>query len=566
MKVLFVMNTPGFLRYYDETVDALLEHGHEVVLGFTDARLRADALQTLEGRARQPRLAGQMPARSDRWMRVATPVRELVDFVRYLDPRFARAQWLRDRRRLKLLDSPLLARHFGERDTLPAPAVRTLLSLLLACERAIPSSREIEDVLRREAPDVLLVSPLVNGASPQTDYVKSARALGIPSGVCVASWDNLTNKGLVRVLPDRLFVWNDAQRREAVELHRVPPKRVVVTGAQPFDRWFGRRPTADREEFCRRLGLDPGRPFVLFVGSTSNITDAAAEDCFAREWAGALRDVGVVIRPHPDRRGAWTTAELAGLEGAIVWPPERPNSVTPGARGEYFDSLYHAAAIVGINTSAMVEGAVIGRPVLTVRLPQFEQSQEGTLHFDHLLPENGGPLFVAYSFEEHVRQVADVIADPALAEARNAPFVASFIRPQGVDTPSNPVLVAGIEALRSITPAPTRPSVVLRSVLRGLTWRHERRERAQGARRDLKPLRRRVARMSGVLHAAAERAPGPTARVPLALDAAVWAALGRYERRLKRGLHQDKVARKDHRIRRRETASALKRRAGVRDE
>jgi hypothetical protein len=44
------MNPPGFLRYYDETLDLLLERGHEVVLGFTNAALRADALKILEDR------------------------------------------------------------------------------------------------------------------------------------------------------------------------------------------------------------------------------------------------------------------------------------------------------------------------------------------------------------------------------------------------------------------------------------------------------------------------------------------------------------------------------------
>ena len=32
----------------------------------------------------------------------------------------------------------------------------------------------------------------------------------------VLSWDNLTNKGLIRVQPDQVFVWNEAQKAEAV--------------------------------------------------------------------------------------------------------------------------------------------------------------------------------------------------------------------------------------------------------------------------------------------------------------------------------------------------------------
>src|SRR4030095_13968020 len=88
------------------------------------------------------------------------------------------------------------------------------------------------------------------------------------SALCVASWDNLTSKGLVRVLPDHVVVWNEAQKREATALHGVPADRVLVTGAQLFDRWFTMQPSRSREEFCRAAGLDPERPFLLYVGAS----------------------------------------------------------------------------------------------------------------------------------------------------------------------------------------------------------------------------------------------------------------------------------------------------------
>ena len=71
-------------------------------------------------------------------------------------------------------------------------------------------------------PDAVLVSDVVKHASGQVEYLKSARRLGIPAATCVASWDNLTNKGLLKYVPERVFVWNEIQRREAVELHGMP--------------------------------------------------------------------------------------------------------------------------------------------------------------------------------------------------------------------------------------------------------------------------------------------------------------------------------------------------------
>ena len=126
-------------------------------------------------------------------------------------------------------------------------------------EQAIPTSPEIDAYIRERAPDVVLATPVVNRASTQVEFLKSARRLGIPAGMLVASWDNLTNKGLLKLAPERVFVWNEIQVREAVELHGMPADRVVATGAQLFDRGSSGGPSTERAEFVRAPRPRSGR-------------------------------------------------------------------------------------------------------------------------------------------------------------------------------------------------------------------------------------------------------------------------------------------------------------------
>jgi hypothetical protein len=72
---------------------------------------------------------------------------------------------------------------------------------------------------------VVLITPLINLGSSQIEYQRAARRLGIPTALCVWSWDHLSSKALIRDAPDRVFVWNDVQRREALELHGLPADR-----------------------------------------------------------------------------------------------------------------------------------------------------------------------------------------------------------------------------------------------------------------------------------------------------------------------------------------------------
>ena len=96
------------------------------------------------------------------------------------------------------------------------------------CDRAIPLTKRVQRFVRDEHPDVVLVTPHLMPASTDVHYARSAAATGVPTAICVASWDNLSSKQLLRVVPDLVTVWNDTQKEEAVGLHGVPADRVVV--------------------------------------------------------------------------------------------------------------------------------------------------------------------------------------------------------------------------------------------------------------------------------------------------------------------------------------------------
>jgi hypothetical protein len=459
MKILFAMSSPEYLRFYDDTVRELARRGHEVLLAASLVRQgKPVRFDVIDG---EPRIAvaGLVPPRADRWTALAAAVRGTMDFVRYLDPDLAGATLLRARVKRQGLPSGL---QFLDRiGSLARPTVRRAMRALQAVERLIPPAPPLLEFLDRHRPDLVLVSPLVEPASDQVDLVRAAHARGIRTGALVASWDNLTNKGDLKVETGLVAVWNDAQRREAVTYHRVHEGRVAVTGAQPFDRWFDRRASRTRAAFCAAVGLPDDGPFVLFTGSSIFIARAEVEMPFVRDWIDALRASGdprvrglnVLVRPHPYNGRAWNPDVYAGMPGVTVWPRGGYDPVDEASRAGLFDSLFFCEAVVGINTSAMIEAAIVGRPVLSIETPQFAGTQNGTLHYRYLLPENGGFLRVAESFDAHVRQLGGVLADPAAARAELARFVGAFIRPQGLDVAAMPRLADAIER-HGASPAP----------------------------------------------------------------------------------------------------------------
>jgi hypothetical protein len=472
LRILFFVDRPGVLRQYSSLVTELAERGHDVHLALNE-RADSDRRQVVEdvvgSSARVTHDFAPARGARDGWRSIAWSVRALGDLARYTHPRYEDAPVLRERvtkKALGRLTKPTALEPVGRRmalrvarrlvSTTDAGLSERVIRAAARLEAAIPTCRGIDRYIREQAPDVVLVTSVVKVASPQVEFLKSARRVGVQAATCVASWDNLTNKGLLKFVPERVFVWNEVQRREAVELHGIPSERVVATGAQLFDPWFERRPSMTREEFVRRIGLDPGRPYVLFLGSSPFVTNHSDDEVrFVERWIeslrasddGQLRGLGVAIRPHPVGKG-WKHADLTRFENVVIWPLHSERPIKPEDQREFFDSLAHSAAVVGINTTAMIEAAIVGRSVLTVLAPEF--AQESTLHFHYLLEENGGFLHVASSLEEHTRQLADVLDEGAADAERRRRFVESFVRPHGLGRPATPILADAVEELAGV--------------------------------------------------------------------------------------------------------------------
>ena len=112
-----------------------------------------------------------------------------------------------------------------------------------------------------------------------------------------------------------MLVWNQAQKREAVDLHGIEPERVIVTGAQLFDRWFHKAPTRDRVAFAARVGLPRAEPFILFTGSSMFISAPDAEVAFVKRWIEALRasaGPGIAGDADPDPAASVQRMDLGG--------------------------------------------------------------------------------------------------------------------------------------------------------------------------------------------------------------------------------------------------------------
>jgi hypothetical protein len=458
--MLFLMRSPAYVRNFASVLRALGSRGYRTTVLFEQRKEGGDEAGlelmhqlcgeydslhyellpplplSLRGRLRKALAAGQ-------------------DYLRYFDQPYGDATKLRSRAVGRVP-------HGVERAlAVPLRRLPSLRRALVSAARRVDGWLGDDPGVRRQLearrPLVLIVTPLVQLRSRQSDWVRAARGLGIPTVLGVYSWDNLTNKGLMHAQPDRVLVWNEAQRRQAIELHGVAPDSIVVAGAWPYDHWFGWQASRSRAELCRELGLPGEQAMILYVCSSRFI--AEREPPAVESWVRALRasedprvaTANVIVRPHPLNGDDWVEPSLGDLPGVRVFPTNGADPVHDSSRSDYFDSIANADAVVGINTSALIESAIIGRPALALPGEEFRSSQDELPHFRELAGERG-VVGVAASMAEHVVQLGVALSDGAAEAARRERFVETFIRPRGGSPSPSDRVVAAIEELLNRVP------------------------------------------------------------------------------------------------------------------
>jgi hypothetical protein len=456
MRICFVFHTAYFFRYFDTVVRQLRARGHEVTVlvgdgpmsrNYTDRSLEACVAET---GCRRERL--QMPR--SLIGRAMPRIRDFAGYGNYFRREHPARGWARqwrtylDRRVKRLLDNAFV--HWF----VISPLGRRFLRLV---DRLAPADSLVTARLSEIRPDVVVASPMVFSCSRDTEYVKAACTLGIPTVLAVASWDHLGGKGLCSVLPDAVLVWNEEMLREAVVLHDIPHERVAVVGAPPFDYWFEATPTVDRRRFLRTVGLAPETQYFVYLCSSNPIA-GDAEPALVSKIAAAmarhpqLGGVRLLVRPYPAMSHIWKGALPANC---TVWPPEGEWPDIPEARQNLFHTLHFSVGTIGLNTTAMLEAAVVDKPCIAILTEEYRRSQGERAHFQQML--RGRFLETPRSAEEAVGVMADIAAGKDGRREARLSFAQRFFRPLGASQPVGPLYAQAIERSGGAESTVTQP-------------------------------------------------------------------------------------------------------------
>lgn len=285
-------------------------------------------------------------------------------------------------------------------------------------------------LFRRYAPD--LVVTMKGGLRlSEVPVLKEARRRRVRTAAIGLSWDNLTTKVLPLRRLDRLIVWNEWMKREAVSVQGYREEQVAVSGIPHFDHYHDNRRRTPREAFFRQLGLDPRLPLIVLA----TCSNAVSRECRMEELVEILYNVArggafggpvqLLVRLHPrDDLAAYRT--FGSRPGLVVekpfhtWTMDGLEEVSI-TRKDFLhlgNTLYHSDVLVNVFSTVMIEACIFDKPVINVAFDGY--ASQPYLFSARRFPDythvqriiRGGGVRVANTPTELVEHVRFCVAHP----------------------------------------------------------------------------------------------------------------------------------------------------------
>lgn len=221
-------------------------------------------------------------------------------------------------------------------------------------------------------PSVVFLAHLFDGQ--EVNLLREARRRGIKSIGLINSWDKLTARRSIRLLPDSLIVFNEIVKREAIKYADMKEGNIFVSGIPNYD-WHVNYQPISRDEFCRRNKLDPKKKIIVYapMGKAFSNSDWDIMDMLNAAISGnAIKNAQLFVRFQPNdfvekeglEKRPWLRYAVPGIrfsrERGVNWDMSFDD-----IRG-LTDTLANADLFVCYASSISVDAAVFDKPVINI--------------------------------------------------------------------------------------------------------------------------------------------------------------------------------------------------------
>jgi len=135
------------------------------------------------------------------------------------------------------------------------------IRIFRALDQWLVKSKEFESYFEKYKPDLVFLANLFEDF--EIDFLKTAKKHAVKSIGLINSWDRVTARCIIRLLPDKLIVFNSTLHQELLETNDVRNTEVYISGLPQYDKHFS-APTLSKEDLFKKLGITTNKKLVVY--------------------------------------------------------------------------------------------------------------------------------------------------------------------------------------------------------------------------------------------------------------------------------------------------------------
>jgi hypothetical protein len=303
----------------------------------------------------------------------------------------------------------------------------------------INPEKEYDFLFKKYKPSLVFVTSI----GGDTNILKSAKRFGVKTMGMPKSWDNLS-KFLFPVKVDKMLVWGNFMKKQAVKFQGYKSEEVAITGGPQFDYYVRKEFLASRDEFCKKHNLDPRKKIILYSSAGGN------ECCDEPQYleilkkfidSGRLKNVQVLIRPHIGyKNDKERFLRFRNYENFAVDETDSQSikfkdrwDVSVSHLDNLFNSIYHSDVSINVMSTLTLDSIYVGTPVININFDSLHESDPNMSakrlyisDYAKALVASGGS-WVAESEAEFLAQLEEILERGGGEQSRYEKIVSDFL-------------------------------------------------------------------------------------------------------------------------------------------
>ena len=287
------------------------------------------------------------------------------------------------------------------------------------------------EVFEKYEPSQVVVTRVLNYSN---DYpvMRAALKYKIPVVALVSSWDNLTSKAFFPFSLDKLVVWNNVMKNEAIDLFQYPESDIFVSGIPRYDALLNNDLSQTKDEFLKYVGANLNKKLITYATGSkttgrTKVDPKTPEPEIVKYLAqsicdGTISNCQLLVRLHP-QADVEEYNSLRKMNNVILQ--------VPGDKSSFQDRLFsysddielgelmkHSDVVVNLASTITIDAALFDTPIICINFDFFGQrklkhSVKKFYQFDHYakLAKTKG-FTLANSLDDLVNKINYQLSNP----------------------------------------------------------------------------------------------------------------------------------------------------------